>query len=484
MVFAKLQSARPRPPVRPLEPRAEPERRGLSPATFAGILALSVGVTWLALGRRAQPQPGAATSSLPSASTASAPTVADKPAPAPASAPPQAAPELPASAPPGLSDADMRTANELIQKLVMKARIGEADLKKANELCSRYPGEDRLIDIQARLLVSLAADYRSQRRHGEAETLVRRAIALRPNQFPPRSLLIAVLLETNDFAAAERAARDAALLGKDADVQFHLGYALFRQDHNREALEALHDSLAIQETEQARSLYDRIQKTARDERGMAEQQLAHFHVRYDGAEHADVGREILRQLERHYATLVRTFDHQPGAPVPVILFSQEQYYTAAGAPAWSGGAFDGMDGRIRIPIGGLTASLTPEMDGTLIHELTHAFIHDKSRGLAPREVHEGFAQYMEGHRIASRFKASDLKIIADGRAGGVAGFYAEALAFVEYLVNTRGVGGMNDLLKAMAETGDVNSAFQQVHGRDYAGTQQAWRERLKQQYGS
>jgi hypothetical protein len=168
----------------------------------------------------------------------------------------------------------------------------------------------------------------------------------------------------------------------------------------------------------------------------------------------------------------------------VILFSRDQYYTASGAPAWSGGVFDGMDGRIRIPIGGLTASLTPEMDGTLIHELTHAFVHDMGRGLATRELHEGFAQYMEGKRIASRFSAEELRLIADGRAGGVAGFYAEALAFVEYLIATRGVGGMVEVLKAMAQKGDVNAAFQQVHGNDYAGTQRAWRERLKQQYGS
>ena len=46
---------------------------------------------------------------------------------------------------------------------------------------------------------------------------------------------------------------------------------------------------------------------------MTEQQLAHFHVRYDGAAHEGVGREILRVLERHYATLSGTLDHQPAS---------------------------------------------------------------------------------------------------------------------------------------------------------------------------
>ena len=90
----------------------------------------------------------------------------------------------------------------------------------------------------------------------------------------------------------------------------------------------------------------------------------------------------------------------------MILFSREAYYDASGAPAWSGGIYDGIDGRIRIPIGGLTASLTPDMDGTLIHELTHAFVADRTRGVAPREIHEGLAQYMEGKRIGSELNAA------------------------------------------------------------------------------
>jgi hypothetical protein len=38
---------------------------------------------------------------------------------------------------------------------------------------------------------------------------------------------------------------------------------------------------------------------------MAERRLSHFNVRYDGGEHEAVGREILRALEQHYATLAR-----------------------------------------------------------------------------------------------------------------------------------------------------------------------------------
>jgi hypothetical protein len=233
----------------------------------------------------------------------------------------------------------------------------------------------------------------------------------------------------------------------------------------------------------ARALLTRIRSGMASEKGMTEQQLAYFHVRYDGESHEEVGRAILRALERHHATLVRTFDHQPATTIPVILFSRQGYYDSTGAPAWAGGHFDNLDGRIRIPIGGLTASLTPDMDETLIHELTHAFINDRTRGVAPRDLHEGLAQYMEGKRAASVFSPAQLQAIAGGRAGGVGGFYAEALSFVEFLIAERGQGGINDLLGAMAETGSVDEAYRRVYGRDYQGSRRAWRDRIKQQYG-
>jgi hypothetical protein len=124
------------------------------------------------------------------------------------------------------------------------------------------------------------------------------------------------------------------------------------------------------------------------------------------------------------------------------------------------------------------------MDGTLIHELTHAFVADRSRGVAPRDIHEGLAQYMEGHRLESMLKKEQLTLLANGRIGGVPGFYLSALGFVEHLMALRGQGGMNDLVKAMGDTGNVDAAFQQVHGSDYRTVQRAWSERFQRQHGS
>ena len=363
--------------------------------------------------------------------------------------------------------------------------MGPADLKAVDALLLSYPEEKALLLLAESVFVTAAEEERSTRHFPEAEAFLRRTIALRPRSLPARTALVGVLLEVGDWPGAEAAARDLLVLApRDASALRGLGQALLRQDRNKEAVEALLASLEVEEDPNTQAMLAHVAKGLKDEKGMSEKQLAHFHVRYDGDEHEDVGREMLRALERHFSTLTAVFDHQPAAAIPVILFSREGYYDAAGAPRWSGGVFNHLDGRIRIPIGGLTSALTPDIDHVLVHELTHAFIADISRSVCPRDVHEGFAQYMEGKRIASQLNAEQIKALADGRIQGVNGFYLTALAFVEHLMGQRGQGGMNDLLRAMGETGNVDTAFERVYGKDHNAMARGFADRMRLQYGS
>jgi tetratricopeptide (TPR) repeat protein len=394
---------------------------------------------------------------------------------------------VPSSVPGGLPEADQQLANDLAMRVNRRSPLNAADLQGAEALFGRYPQEVRARDLLEAVLLTVARQEQDRRRFAEAITLLRRAGTVQAGSLRPRLGLMSVLLETGDWAGAEAAAREAlGLDGQSPEALEGLGLALFRQDRDREALDALDAALQLRDRPETRALVERIRRGMADEKGMKDQHLSHFNVRYDGDAHDEVGREILGILERHYATLASLLDHQPAAAIPVILFSREAYYDASGAPAWSGGAYDNIDGRIRIPIGGLTSSLTPQLDGVLIHEVTHAFIADRSLGHAPREVHEGLAQYMEGKRVASELRSEELAALADGRIGGVGGFYLGALAFVEHLMGQRGQGGqggMNDLLRLMGETGSVDEAFRQVHGQDYQACVKAWRARFRQQYG-
>jgi tetratricopeptide (TPR) repeat protein len=475
VVFAKLRAPRPRPSSAP------PPRGGATWLLWAGIAALLLLGAVVLRGSR---QPAAAPVSPAPAARVAVAEAAEPSLPASDPIPPPPPPEAPSAAP-GLSPADYRALDELAMRMrTAPSSVGPQDLATVEAIFAQHPDMDGVRPFLEGTLVRLALTLRAQGRRAEAEADLRRAAALSPVSLPPRMALLDLLLEGRDWTGAEAVAREILTLSpRDPQALERLAFALFRQDRNGEAADVLRESLGIRGSPEARALLARIEKERADESGMTEQRLSHFNVRYDGEAHEAVGREVLRALERHYATLVATLDHEPRATIPVILFSRQAYYDASGAPAWSGGVYDNLDGRIRVPIGGLDASLGPEMDGTLIHELTHAFAAEITGSLTPSDVNEGLAQYMEGKRLASMLRDNELQALAEGRIPGVAGTYLDALSFVEYLMALRGQGGVNDLLRAMGETHSVDQAFQQVYGGSAPQIRQAWRTRLRQQHG-
>jgi tetratricopeptide (TPR) repeat protein len=485
VLVAKARSARPRPErAAPVAPAGPPAWRSLL-LPGLGFALLAAAAVWH-LRRTPADEPAAPRAAAVSApaddGAAAAPAMPDLP-PAPIQPPP----------PPIVLDqgalaaanaqvaADQAIGDRLSARLRARAPMSPEDLRAAEALYARYPVAVR--GLLEAVLLSLAATEQQARRFDAAEALAERAVGIAPDSPVSRRALLDVRLGQGDWVGAEEAGRAlVALSPADAAAAQRLALALLRQDRTREATELLKAFLEAHRDGETSAMLARILREQAPEQAFDEARLAHFHVRFDGEAHEEVGREILRALERHYATLARTFDYQPSQPVPVILLSRDSYYTATGAPAWSGGQYDSFDGRVRIPIGGLTASLAPDLDQTLVHELTHSFVNDLSRGAAPRELHEGLAQYMEGRRL-DQLDAERLRALADGRLRGVSGFYFSALGLVEELLAQRSQGGINDVLRAMATSG-VDDAFRGVYGRDMAGMQRQAQEKLKQRHGS
>jgi tetratricopeptide (TPR) repeat protein len=484
VVLAKARQPRPRP-----APAAVEEAPRSSGMQWLVLLAAVAAGGWLAVrALRAPPPAPPRETSVETGSAGAAPVaLADLPPPRlPGSAamvvPPPV--EAPAAAA-GLPAEDVEKASGLSARIRGGTRLAAADIDTAEDLHTRYPAEPALRELLQAALVTAATQEHSRRDYSQAAVHLQRAVALQPESTRARLGLLQVAMDASDWPAAEAAARAVLQLDPgNSAAAYGLGYALLRQDRNREAADVLRSALEVKEDPNSRQLLERIQKNLADERGMREQHISHFNVRYDGDAHEEVGREILRALERHYATLARLLDYEPTTTIPVILFTRQGYYDASGAPAWAGGNFDQMDGRIRIPIGGLTSSLTPHMDSTLLHELTHAFIYERSRGVCPRPIHEGLAQYMEGKRLDTELTPQMAAAVADQNVGQVYAFYLGALSFVEYLIANRGMGGMNDLLRIMGETGSVDEAFRQIHGQTYHEALQGWRERIGRRYGA
>jgi hypothetical protein len=139
-----------------------------------------------------------------------------------------------------------------------------------------------------------------------------------------------------------------------------------------------------------------------------------------------------------------------------------------------------------VPVQGLT-NLTPELSRVLKHELTHSFIQQKTHTRAPVWLQEGIAQWMEGKR--SKDNASVLvqvyeekQAVALGQLEGswmnlsapLASYaYAWALANVEYIVQTGGMGDLERILNRIAEGRPTEAAVQEVLRNDYDELAQA-----------
>ncbi|HVO13223.1 MAG TPA: tetratricopeptide repeat protein [Vicinamibacteria bacterium] len=479
VVLAKARAPRskPAPPARAAE---EASAAGVWLPVLGLAVVVAAGVYWVHRERGAPTPPRRTAESR-------APDPRTPPTPFPSEEPPAVSVTVPlpdgsAARAAAIDPGDAAELTRLLQKLQARAPVSASDLRSAERLYAEYPNGVR--DLLKAVLLALADQERMARRYGPASDLVGRAIALAPGDAVPRRMRLALDSALADWTAAEASARELLRLAPgDGEATRALAYALLRQDRTREAIEVLSSYLEGREDPEARTLLAQLQHDSAPEAQLTNQTLSHFHVRYDGAAHEDVGREVLRVCERHYATLARTFDHEPAEPIPVVLMSAQSYYESTGAPAWSGGRYTDFDGRVRIPIGGLTTSLPGQLDATVLHELTHAFVADCSRGTAPRELHEGLAQLMEGHHLSEVGEAG-MRALADGRLGGPQGFYLFALGWTEDLVAQRGQGGINDLLAAMARSGDVDQGFKEVYGHDLETSKKDWLARLRQQHGS
>ncbi|MEO8501243.1 MAG: hypothetical protein ABI565_10035 [Vicinamibacteria bacterium] len=190
-----------------------------------------------------------------------------------------------------------------------------------------------------------------------------------------------------------------------------------------------------------------------------------FDVRFDGANQSGVARDVLFVLDRAYTRLTDVYYDRPAHKIPVVLHSSEDYYTKTGAPWWSGGVYNSHNGAIQIPVRGIPSTLPREMEDVLVHELSHAFVDEMSGGFAGRDLQEGLAQYMEGKRIEQALGLAQLKRLANSNGSSVGSFYMISLAISEQLVQSRGQTMVNQLLKAMKETGSEDGGFKKVFGQ-------------------
>lgn len=290
----------------------------------------------------------------------------------------------------------------------------------------------------------------------------------------------------NYLDRAKRVAPDSA------DVYKLAGWAYYGLNKLKEAVNEWKHAAELRSDPEVQAALDKAQRDQQEEEKYKENESAHFTLHYSGAAEPALAREVLHVLEAHFNAIESELSYTPPEPIGVVLYTQDAFADITRAPGWVGAL---NDGRIRVPVQGLT-SVSSELSRVLRHELTHSFLTQKTHGRCPVWLNEGLAQWMEGKRSGEN--AAVLLQIYDAKQGASLGqlegswmrlpsdaaayAYAWALANVEAIVQSGGMSDITRILDRIASGEATETAVHEVLRNDYNDTMQATAEYLRKNY--
>jgi len=405
--------------------------------------------------------------------------------------PAQAAADLTIT-PPVLESLGMASAgNEIEQGSVHDGAIDRGFIAKL-EADARSGG--KAAGDSAALAHHVAAQYEIG--HGDMEHALndeRTALNYAPGQ-PVLLMNVAYLhLKRSEFKQSleylERARRVAP---ENPDVPKLAGWAYYGLNKMDQAVLEWKRSFALRADPEVQAALDKALKDKQEEESYKENESPHFNLKYSGGAEPALAKEVLRTLEAHYSAIESELNFSTPDSIGVILYTQQAFSDITNAPNWVGAL---NDGRIRVPVQGLS-SMTPELARVLKHELTHSFVQQKTHGQAPTWLQEGLAQWMEGKRSGD--SASALVQIYDAKQGASLSqlegswmkfpsntavyAYAWALANVEAIVQTTGMGDIVRILEEIGAGHPAETATRNVLHSDYNDLMQSTADYLRKNY--
>jgi tetratricopeptide (TPR) repeat protein len=226
------------------------------------------------------------------------------------------------------------------------------------------------------------------------------------------------------------------------------------------------------------ALLRKLEREHGAEAGLLSDVTPHFLVKWRGGAGAEPPRAVLRLLEAAHVRLYAQLGYRPAERVTVVLYDDQQFHDVTRTHAWVSGLFDG---KIRLPVGG-SAPAGAAFERLIVHEYTHAAIHDLSRGRAPRWLHEGLAQLLEGAhadpalRVQGPVTLAGLEsLIADPDPARARTGYDVALWIVDDLSVRGGTASLRSLLDRIATGEPIAAALTRVYAVRLAALESQWR---------
>jgi Tetratricopeptide repeat len=276
------------------------------------------------------------------------------------------------------------------------------------------------------------------------------------------------------------------------DVAKLMGWAYYEANKPEQAIAEWNRALKLRQDPDIEHALEKVERDKAEEESYREGETAHFALKYSGTATPDLASAILRALEDDFRDIESQLDYTPREQISVILYTEQAFADITRAPSWVGAL---NDGRIRIPVQGLTG-VSPDLAHVLKHELTHSFIKQKSHDRAPTWLQEGVAQWMEGRRsgaeaaalveVAGQGQAPRLESLEGswmGLPGDAARFaYAYSLAAVEAIIQNGGIGDISRLLDRISAAPSTEAALRDVLHSDYADLDQQTIAYLRREY--
>jgi len=268
----------------------------------------------------------------------------------------------------------------------------------------------------------------------------------------------------------------------DPDVRLLLAHL---HDHRNDPAKAIGHLRAVLEREPsheaARRLLAKVEREWRAEAGFKREITPRFVVKYAETRDREARRAIVAHLETAAERVGRLLGYTPQERTTVVLYEHDEFRDVTRVHSWASGLFDG---KIRLPLG---PSLPPsrELERLVVHEYAHAAIHDLSRGRAPRWLHEGLAQVLEGTasdpmlQVPGGLTLAGVEALAGesdplrARAG-----YDIALWIVRDLLDRGGIEALRELLSRLGAGESVADAIPRVYGLRLGELESQWRRVL------
>jgi tetratricopeptide (TPR) repeat protein len=279
---------------------------------------------------------------------------------------------------------------------------------------------------------------------------------------------MAAALERRDGDAKDAFERALALDAKLTQARALLGQIQHRLGDVAGAIRTYETLISLApDTRDARATLERWRRELELHDRMQHAVSSHFTVSFEGPAEAALAAEALELLDRAYWRIGLVLGGAyPNEPVPVVLYTGEQFRDITRSPSWAAAAYDGT---IRVPMRGALDN-PKELDRVLSHEFTHALV----RNLAPRGVptwlNEGLATALESgdlewaeQQVQRQAKPVPLRALQSG-FGGLSGdqaqlAYATSALAARRLIEEAGGFAIANLLRDLGDGVDFDAAF-------------------------